>query len=237
MTPSITSQNRLAILAYHKIGSPSPGGWESWYYIKVNRFREQLQTALDEGWTFVSPEQVRNAFKQSIPLPEKALLITFDDGYRSNLIDAAPVLQDLKAPAIIFVPTDYIGKTNAFDNGCEPEEPICTWEELRQLNAAGISVQSHGVTHRIFSNLSKESKIEEAIQSKRVLEQGLQCTVDFFSYPFGDNGGGMDDILLAAGYTAAFLYKGGPAHWKTINRYQIPRVAMGPETDLCMELK
>ncbi|MBA3635053.1 MAG: polysaccharide deacetylase family protein [Rubrobacteraceae bacterium] len=68
-------------------------------------------------------------------------------------------------------------RSNGFDAGCEPEEAICSWDDLRELERLGVSIQSHGASHCSFSKLSRAEQEEELAQSKITLEAGtfLPC--------------------------------------------------------------
>src|SRR4030067_927647 len=128
-------QRVLAILSFHKIGAPGPGGWNSWVYTPV------LEAAL-------------------------------------------PWLRRFGYPAVSFVSTGYIGGLSTFDSGIEPEEPICDWEDLRELQRQGISIQSHGVTHRGFSLMGPVEQEEELLRSKVVLETHLGRRGEEFAFPY-----------------------------------------------------
>jgi peptidoglycan/xylan/chitin deacetylase (PgdA/CDA1 family) len=158
-----------------------------------------------------------------------------DDG--SFLDVALPCLASRRLPAVMFVPTDFIGGRNDFDHGCEPEEAICGWDDLRRLDASGVSVQSHTASHRHLSALSAGTQEEEFRRSKLVLESGLGRPVGVLSYPFGDAGSdpvSTAALLRRAGYRAAFLYGGGsgPVPWPPADHFQIARISVGPDTDL-----
>src|SRR5690349_16179849 len=129
----------LAILGYHKIGPPPPGGWETWFYIPEETFLEQLATLRASGWRVIDAQAFLEGLARPEILPERAALITFDDGYRSNLEVAVPLLQRFDYPAVMFVPTAFIGGRNTFDGGAEPDEPICDWEDLGELERCGVS--------------------------------------------------------------------------------------------------
>lgn len=227
--------SRLAVLGYHKVGLPGPGGWESWYYVPQSVFAEQLAALRECGWEPVDADALLGALAGSRALPERAALITFDDGYRSVLEFALPVLQRASCPAVLFVPTGFVGRTNEFDRGDEPEERICDWPELAELARAGVSIQSHGVSHRTFSRLSGADRREELAASKAELESRLGRPVDLFAYPYGDDADGDVDVraaLAESGYRAAFGYGGEPFRLPAGNPYRLQRVAMGPDTDL-----
>jgi peptidoglycan/xylan/chitin deacetylase (PgdA/CDA1 family) len=229
---------RLAILAFHKIGD-APEGWDSWFYIPEATFVGQLRSLADDGWTAIDVGTVIDGLRAPDRVPEKAALLTFDDGYRSIRMVALPWLRRFGYPAVMFVPSEFVGGVNGFDAGKEPEEPICHWDELRDLQACGVSIQSHGVSHRAFSALSVDDQEAEIVRSRAVLERELGRRVDMFSYPYGDAGGDAVQtrrILERAGYRAACLYGGGPNSLPAVDAYALTRIAMGPDTDLKAEL-
>lgn len=230
----------VAILGYHKIGEPAPGGWETWFYIPETTFIEHLTYLHEHGWPVLDLATFLKGLDDPDLLPERTALLTFDDGYRSMRHVTLPCLQRFGDPAVLFVPTDFVGGTNAFDNGAEPDEPICDWDDLRVLARAGVSIQSHSVTHRAFSELSPVEQEQELCRSKAVLEAELGEVVEVFSFPFGDSGTDTEFVphtLQRAGYRAACLYGGGLNPWPVADRYRLNRVAMGPDTDLQAELE
>ena len=227
--------SRLAVLGYHKVGPPGPDGWETWFYVPESVFADQLVAVREDGWTPIDVEALVGALAGSQSLPERAALITFDDGYRSVLEFAVPALQRHECPAVLFVPTEFVGRSNEFDQDDEPQEPICDWSQLAELARAGVSIQSHGVSHRRFSELSGADRRDELASSKAELESRLGAPIDLFAYPFGDDADGDADVraaLLETGYRAAFGYGGEPFQLPAGDPYRLERVAMGPDTDL-----
>src|SRR5690242_5117185 len=105
----------VAILSYHKIGEPPASGWDTWYYVSRARFREQLLTLQRLGWKAIDAEASLAALDDPEQLRQPSALITFDDGYRSLVREAVPVLEELGFPGVVFVPTSYVGATNSFD--------------------------------------------------------------------------------------------------------------------------
>ena len=137
----------LAILGFHKIG-PAPGGWETWFYVPQATFVGYLDYLKEDGWQVLDVAAFLRGLAEPDSLPQRAALITFDDGYRSILDHGLPELRRFGYPAVMFVPTAFIGGHNNFDADNEPEEAICGWKELRELERCGVSVQSHGVPGR-----------------------------------------------------------------------------------------
>ena len=226
----------LAILGYHKIG-PAPGEWNTWNYVSANDFEGQLEFLSQNGWSVINVDTFLKGFDDPELLSEKSVLITFDDAYRSIITVALPLLKKFSYPAIVFVPTAFVGNYNSFDADIfyEPKEDICSWEELRELDRNNISIQSHGISHCHFSQISAETQFEEILVSKNLIQEKVGKEVFIFSFPYGDNGDdvpGMEKILKAAGYKAAVLYGGGTIEPLSVNRFILPRIAMGSDTKL-----
>src|SRR5215203_5566784 len=105
---------RVAILAYHKVGEP-PGDWATWSYISEATFEGHLRYLEQNRWKVLNCAQFLDGLADQEALPERSVLITFDDGYRSNLEVAVPLLRRFGYCGVIFVPTGFIGGYNAFD--------------------------------------------------------------------------------------------------------------------------
>jgi peptidoglycan/xylan/chitin deacetylase (PgdA/CDA1 family) len=231
----------VAVLGFHKIGQPAAGGWESWFYIPEQTFRRQLLTLGDVGWRVIDLGTFLRGLADPGSLPDRVALLTFDDGHRSFREVALAHLREFGQPSVLFIPTDYIGRRSEFDPD-EPIEDICGWDDLRMLQANGVSIQSHGATHRAFSTLDPAEQEAELRRSKATLEAGLQRLVEAFAFPYGDQGAdpGATGVLVEnAGYRAGFLYGGDAWGVETLpaaDRFGLARVAMGPDTDLAAEL-
>ena len=225
----------VAILAFHKIGEPPRGTWTTWNYVPRDTFEGYMRHLRDEDYHVLTMSAFLSGLEEPESLPEKSALITFDDGYASMLEQAEPALGRFGYPSVLFVPTGFIGATNRFDEGNEPEERICDWDELCELERRGVSIQSHGSSHRAFSELSPEELDDELRRSKDALEENLEEAVEVFAFPFGDNGrnaDATDAALKSAGYRAACLYKGGPAKLPATHQFRLTRLAMGPDSNL-----
>jgi peptidoglycan/xylan/chitin deacetylase (PgdA/CDA1 family) len=226
---------RLAILAFHKIGPPPKGEYATWNYIPESTFVGFLEDLAEDDWTVVDLGRFMRGISDPRTLPRKAALLTFDDGYRSMVTVTLPILRRFGHPAVLFVPTAFVGGYNSFDEGMEPKEEICSWEDLRTLEQANVAVQSHGVHHHRFSELSEKRSVAELRDSKSALEGALGRSVETIAYPYGDNGrdpGNMARLAQSAGYRAAFLYQGTVIETRVSDAFAVPRLAMGPDSNL-----
>lgn len=231
---------QLAVLAYHKIGGPPADGWDTWHYIPEAIFVEQMKLVHNSDWSVIDLTTVLAGLDKPEIMPDRGLLLTFDDGYQMIRTVAFPILQQFGFPAVCFVPTDHIGRLNTFDEGIEPIEPMCNLEDLRKLDRNGMEIQSHGVTHYWLSLLDHESLKREFVQSKQVLEEGLGKPIEVFAFPYGDSGrcaDAVDSALRQAGYRAAFLF--GESNTNKLplrNPFRIDRLAVYRDTDLQVAL-
>src|SRR5262245_21752607 len=114
-----SSKQTLAILGYHKIGPPPPGGWETWFYVPEATFVTHLAFLKENGWQVIDATTFLRGLAEPDSLPDRAALLTFDDGYKSMCDVTLPCLQRFGFPAVLFVPTDYVGRTNSFDADTE----------------------------------------------------------------------------------------------------------------------
>jgi peptidoglycan/xylan/chitin deacetylase (PgdA/CDA1 family) len=227
----------IAVLGFHRVGGPPAGSWETWYLVREDAFRAHLDYLDDEGWVFIALRDLVAALDGRAELPARSALVTFDDGYRATGHAALRVLGERGVPAVFFVPTDHVGDTNAFEaDTAEPPEPICGWDELRRLEEAGISVESHGASHAALSGLDPDERDDELRRSKAALEAALGKRVDAVAYPYGDAGGTAASTLADLGYRVAFGYGGGPFTLGAVDRFHLPRIALGSDTDLAREL-
>src|SRR5215471_9542328 len=139
----------LRVLMYHKVND-LPGNRMS---MPVSLFDEQMAQLRELGYTVVGLDAGLDHYVDGAALPDRAVLITFDDGYRDNLENAAPVLHRHGYPAVQFVPLAYVG-----DRQPLPHEehlarngvlnPTIDWEELGDLERLGVRIESHGISHR-----------------------------------------------------------------------------------------
>lgn len=226
----------IATLSYHKIGCHRADGWPTWNYTGTDEFSAQLEWFQQRGWKFLSASEFLTAFDGRSLFPEKGVLVTFDDAYESLLESALPVLNRFSAPGVVFVPTQFVGNTNLFDHGIEPIERIASWKTLAALEKAGVSVESHGCSHRGFSSLSPLEIEQELDFSRKAIQKNLGKDSRMFAFLYGDFGADrveVDSAIRRAGYEVAFLYGGATFELgqKPAPLF-LPRLAMGPGVNL-----
>jgi peptidoglycan/xylan/chitin deacetylase (PgdA/CDA1 family) len=130
--------------------------------------------------------------------------LTFDDGLRSVLTEALPVLRRLMLPATVFVPSRWIGSVNSWMAGstCYPL-PLMTEDELREVESGGITVESHGHDHIDMSVVPQSVVRDDLRASVDIIEGVVGRRPRYLAYPFGTHSPQAEAIAAQAGFSAA----------------------------------
>jgi peptidoglycan/xylan/chitin deacetylase (PgdA/CDA1 family) len=189
----------VPVLVYHHISAQEKGKLS----IAAHTFDAQIRQLHAEGFHAVSLSDFLAFTAGRRQLPRKSVLLTFDDGYRSFIQYARPILKDYGIGATLFVYSDFIGGGGAL-----------SWQDLRTLSEQGFDVQAHSKSH---ANLRRKEGESEAAYAKRIeaelaypltlFKKNLTHPIDALAYPFGE----MDDELIPFvakyGYAAAFTVR------------------------------
>ncbi len=167
---------QLPVLMYHRIGpvTPTLPAITQRLSVSPRDFAAQMTWLHAHGYHAVSVQQAFKALEYGTRLPSKPVLITFDDGYRDVLWQAAPVLHRLHMPAIEFVITDRISGSDT---------SFLTWPQLARLERLGVAIGSHTVHHLDLTTLSPAAATDELSDSRHSLEQHLGHPVQWLAYP------------------------------------------------------
>jgi peptidoglycan/xylan/chitin deacetylase (PgdA/CDA1 family) len=208
---------RIPVIMYHDIVKKRglPGG----VYFDCTRaeFQAQIQWLEEQGATPISLEQLHRHLTRGEEVPERAVVLTFDDNYQGFYEIAYPILRERNYPAAMFVHTNFVGDKKG-------PHPKMSWETLKTLDAEGlVTIASHTLSHPLLSKLSVEAQDRELAESKALLEAKLNHPVPYFAYPEGDGDAVTFDAVKRAGYTMAFTIANGPAEESPgilrVNRY------------------
>jgi peptidoglycan/xylan/chitin deacetylase (PgdA/CDA1 family) len=229
----------LRILMYHKVNDL----WPNPTTVPTAVFEKQMGLLRQLGYVPVSLDAVRDHYLSGTTLPERAVLITFDDGYRDNLQNALPVLRRHGYPAVLFVPIGFL------DNGrpLPHEESLhvlgvrnetLDWDELAELEAGGVRIESHGIGHRPLSELDPAEATREIAISKLRLEARLGREVEAFAFVKGseaDYRAEHASLVQQAGYKLAFTSVSG-ANGPAADRFRLRRYNIEPYPARTFEL-
>ena len=204
----ITSGPKILVLNYHQIGENFTP-----LCIPTHLFDEQMAYLKDNGYITITPEELYEGIEGTMVLPERPVLITFDDGYVDNYNNALPILKKHGMRATVFV---VPGFTSVQPN-------YLTWEQLKEMEKNGFSIQSHTLNHRALEELPDDEIRAELLNSKTMLEKNLGHPVDFLAYPTGTYNLHIAGIAKDVGYKAAYTIKYGEVD-KGSNIYALERI-------------
>jgi peptidoglycan/xylan/chitin deacetylase (PgdA/CDA1 family) len=203
------TRSAVPILMYHDIARDAPATFRK-YVVSPQAFRSQMRWLAMAGYNTIGLDLLLGAKEARAALPDRPVVITFDDGFTSAVENAVPVLQAHGFTATFYLVAGLMGKSSRW-LGTDPgmSRPMLDWEGARGLRALGFTCGSHTVTHPKLTQLDPASRLEELTRSRKILQDGLGDSVDHFAYPYGDHDGSVRDEVERCGYRSAVSVKIG----------------------------
>lgn len=237
------SWHRPRILMYHMVQPHRAGAKFNGLRVTPERFEAQVRWLREQGFSFYT---VSELWAQWDRLPERAVAITFDDGYADNLHYALPILERHDAKATIYVVVDRHDRDwstykKAHHNSGElAREAKLSDDEIRHLVASGrIEIGSHTLTHCNLATTSVDAKRHELLASREQLEALTGMPVRSFAYPFGIYSTADVQLAREAGYeTAVTTVEGIDALMPRLEPLDLQRVKVsGKDNQLAFIMK
>jgi peptidoglycan/xylan/chitin deacetylase (PgdA/CDA1 family) len=210
-------KRRSTILCYHGVGPSDTRTDPGFLRVRPDRFRTQLGLLLDAGFEFVTVAEFAEHADGKQP-PPGLVALSFDDGMDDNHSVVLPILREHDLPATVYVVTGLLGKPNPW-LAREADARMMTPAELRDLEAAGVEIGAHTLTHPDLSTLDFHSCFREIQESKRALEEMLDGPIRTFAYPFCRYGANAVAAVRAAGFDAAVTCE----HYGSWERFELRR--------------
>jgi peptidoglycan/xylan/chitin deacetylase (PgdA/CDA1 family) len=237
--PDGDADRMLRVLMYHKVNDL----WPNPTTVPTGVFVEQMDLLGELGYTPVSLDAVRDHYLFGFELPPRAVLITFDDGYRDNLLNALPVLRNHRYPAVLFAPVGFLDDARPLPHeeslhALGVRNETLAWEQLAELEEGGVRVESHGIGHRPLSELDPSEATREIALSKLRLEERLGREVEAFAFVKGSQADYKPEhasLVQQAGYKLAFTSVSG-ANGVGTDRYRLRRYNVEPYPARTFEL-
>lgn len=191
----------IRIFMYHRI-LPVAGGDQ--LCVSVARFERQIAW-LGANGTPLRLSEVPAILSGAVPMPYRAFVVTFDDGYLDNLVHALPVLRRHGIPATIFVTTEFASQRATHPRYSSSADRVhLDWDEVRRLLDEGlVDIGSHTCTHPFLRRLDDRTAAYEISESARRIQDETGRRAGWFCYPSGDFGVREEALVRAAGYDGA----------------------------------
>lgn len=188
------------MLAYHAIGAAPREARLYNSFVPRETFKAQMDFLARRRHVVPLDQLVDGTF----PADRPTVAITFDDGYRSVLTDAAPILREYRFPATVFVPSKWLGARNKWDPPYDLPLDIVSPEELLELREMGLEIGSHGHAHIDFSKASPDEAEADIKTSVERLTEILGEPPHHLSFPYGRSSEAARNVAASAGFREAF---------------------------------
>jgi peptidoglycan/xylan/chitin deacetylase (PgdA/CDA1 family) len=175
---------------YHVLAEPPPNAPYPELYVKPADFAAQVAWLSQQGYHAVTLRRVYDFWRGKRILPKKPIVLSFDDGYRSDLTVGLPTLKKRHWPGVLNLVLENLTPVWGARPGA-----------VKQLIAAGWEVDAHTISHVDLTTLSPDRLTQEVAGSRAQIKKRFGVPVDFFCYPSGR----YDDAVVAAVKAAGFL--------------------------------
>jgi peptidoglycan/xylan/chitin deacetylase (PgdA/CDA1 family) len=219
----------VPILMYHEIATRHDTG--SRLAVSPDSFAAQLAHLDEAGFTTLTVSGLAAALAgEPARLPERPVLITFDDGFADFHREALPVLAKYGFTATVFVTTGWIADAGPRAAGPSPGRML-SWSQIREAAAAGVEIGAHSHQHPQLDQIRAERLRDELTTSKMLLEDGLGMAVPGLAYPFGYSNARVRQVARETGYAHACAV-GNAGLGLGWNPFALPRLTVRQSTRL-----
>ncbi|MFJ9563281.1 polysaccharide deacetylase family protein [Streptomyces fuscichromogenes] len=216
----------VPILMYHSVAT-APNDATRALSVAPEAFAEQMALIGDLGMTPVSTAALAAGWRSGGPLPDRPVLITFDDGYAGVHRHALPVLAKHGFASTLFVSTGWL--RGAYDTG-GGLDAMLDWDQVRELADAGCEIGGHSHTHPQLDQLDDDRLRTELVRCREIVTDELGAEPASFAYPYGYSSRRVRQAVRAAGYAQA-LAVGNALARRRQGPFALRRVTVRRSTD------
>ncbi len=196
---------QVPILMYHYVSTPPADAdiYRTDLSTEPDMFRQQMAYLAENGYTTIDFYDLSLAIVNKLTLPDKPIILTFDDGYLDNYENAFPILHEFGFTGTFFIITDYVDQQQA---------GYVTWDMLQEMAAAGMRIESHSKNHPDLTGKDRDFLIWQMLGSQETLAAHLGYTPRYFCYPSGRYDATTMAMLQELGFWGAVTTQGGKWH-------------------------
>lgn len=202
-------ESLITVLAYHRVDNSE----DDVNAVSIEMFDKQM-AYLKENYRVITVAELLNIMEKR-GNRGRAVLITFDDGYKDNFTNAVPILKKYGLPAVFFISSGIVGTDRFFEHDHKRLRygvPVLSWEDVQEMARDGFEIGSHTVNHMRLSSCADNIVIREIRDSKMDIEKRIGNKVESFSFPFGraeDFPSFAGQVVRKTGYRLNFSAYGG----------------------------
>ena len=201
----VVRQARVPILMYHHVQDAPPGSNALRRDLSVSpqNFEAQLRYLQQEGYQTVSLYDLVLHLTVGKPLPERPIILTFDDGYADAYSQAFPLLKHYGFTGTFFLTSAPIDAGNP---------AFLSWDNVREMNEAGMDMEVHSYDHSDLRSRGYQFLVYQTLGPKEAIEERTGSRCRFFAYPSGRYDDHVIDVLRSAHYWGAVAIEQGATH-------------------------
>lgn len=186
-------QERVPVFLYHYIEYVKHDPGRQKLTIPPNILISQIETLKNAGYTFITPNDLMGDLLGKTKLPEKLVILTFDDGYMDFYTDVFPILQKEQVKGVAYIVPDFLNRPNY----------MFTFQLQEVAKSPLVEIGAHTMNHVWLKGVRKETAEYEIIQSRKTLQDMLNLSVNSFAYPYGALDQQAINIVESSGFTNA----------------------------------
>lgn len=218
----------VPILMYHAVAEKPPAATRR-LSVSPGSLEEQVVFLAESGFTGMTFSELADAFATGRVLPERPVVLTFDDGYADFADSAWSILARYGFPATVFVTSGWIADAGAKAAGT-PLGQMLTWAQVRELAAAGVEIGAHSHSHPELDQLTDTTLCDELRVGRELLEDCIGAPVRALAYPFGYSTPRVRLAARAAGYRCAAAVRNVRAS-SSDDAFLLPRLTIRRSTN------
>ena len=194
----------VPVLMYHYLADDVSATNLPKLWVRPGAFARQMDWLRAHGYRSIGVADLVGFFEDGRPLPERPVMITFDDGARESVFVAQKIMGERGFSGVVFAVSGQVGETNLWDapKG-EPQTRLLDWGELAGLAAAGWDIGSHTRSHAELTELDDQALEAELAGAKADLEKQLGLEIVILAYPYGRTDERVRRASAEAGYRLA----------------------------------
>jgi len=213
------TQIKVPVFLYHYVEYVKDDPKKENFATPPSVLKAQIETLKIAGYTFITPDDLVNDFLGEITLPEKIIILSFDDGYMDFYTDVFPILKKEKVKAITYIVPNFLNRANY----------MSTFQIKEIARSPFIEIGAHTMNHIWLKDIKKETAQYEIVQSRKILQEMLGAPINSFAYPYGALDRQTMNIVKDAGYTNAVSTIPGIMQTKQ-NKFFLYRLRPGYKT-------
>jgi len=196
---------RTPILLYHSVSEESSAAIAP-FTVTPAVFAEHLDAIVESGRRAVTASEYAAALTRG-EVPQRAVVITFDDGYADFRRCALPELTRRALPSTLYVTSGFLEGSPDSRTRVRPPDRMLQWAELSELASAGVEIGGHSHSHFQLDTLGRSRAHDEITRCKELLQEAIAAEVVSFAYPHGYSSRAVRSLTRAAGYRSAVSVK------------------------------